>query len=114
VTVSRDLAPAPTAPAPTVPRTVGAPSPRTPREPDAVVVPAQSPPGTTTVERLRRAVTALRHATRDGSVHHHRHPGVPRSRRAPEIEVVRAWADGRDLGEQRRACRACTPEAAAR
>ncbi|HEY2221321.1 hypothetical protein [Actinomycetospora sp.] len=96
---------------------LGAPTPRTPREPAAaVVVPAQlSPvqaswllPGT--AERVRRAAVALRRATREGTVHHHRHPGVPRNRRAPGIEVVRVWADGRDLDEQRRACRRCTPE----
>ncbi|MCD2194834.1 hypothetical protein LQ327_15795 [Actinomycetospora endophytica] len=108
MTVSRDISPAP-APHDTE-AAPGAPSPRTPQEPAAVVVPTQS--SLDMGERTRRAVTALRRATRDGSVHHHRHPGVPRNRRAPGIEVVRVWADGRDLAEQRRACRTCTPETA--
>jgi hypothetical protein len=104
VTISRDIAPVP------APETVlGAPSPRTPQEPTAVVVPTQ--PSLDMGDRVRRAAVALRAATRNGTVHHHRHPGVPRNRRAPGIEVVRAWADGRDLDAQRRACRTCTPAA---
>jgi hypothetical protein len=119
VTVSRDLSPAPTSHETDLTTDLltgpGAPTPRTPQEPTAVVVPAQpSWVLPTSADRVRRAVEALRRATRDGMVHHHRHPGVPRNRRAPGIEVVRVWAEGRDLDEQRRACRTCTPDPAGR
>jgi hypothetical protein len=59
--------------------------------------------------RIRAGVAAVRDALRDGSLHHHP-DAVPASRRAPALDVVRAWAAGRTLQVQRRHCPDCTTE----
>jgi hypothetical protein len=70
------------------------------------VVAGPPPAGPEDAASVRRAVEALRRALDDGTVHHHRGADVAR-RRAPGVEVVRAWAAGHGVEEQRRACRTC-------
>lgn len=93
MTVSRDIAPARTVPEPAVPAQSARPRPEVVR-PEAAT-------------SVRRAVEALRRALHDGTVHHHRGADVPARRRAPGVEVVRVWAAGLGVEEQRRACRTC-------
>ena len=104
VTVSRDIAPARTVPDRAVPAQSARPRPL----PRAEVV----RPGAAT--SVRRGVEALRRALDDGTVHHHRGAGVPARRRAPGVEVVRVWAAGLGVEEQRRACRTCAGTSAGR
>jgi hypothetical protein len=103
VTVSRDIAPARTVPDPAVPAQSARPRPEVVR-PQAARPEVARPAA---VLSVRRAVEALRRALDDGTVHHHRGAGVPARRRAPGVEVVRVWAAGLGVEEQRRACRTC-------
>jgi hypothetical protein len=107
VTVSHDLAPARTVHEPAVPA-----QPRRPRSvpsqpgPSGSAVGGPPPAGLEDAASIRRAVEALRRALDDGTLHHHRGTGVA-GRRAPGVEVVRAWAAGHGVEEQRSACRTC-------
>jgi hypothetical protein len=109
VTVSRDIAPARSVHRPAVPAQPGRRPRSVPSQSGAPrpVVAEQPPAGVQDVASVRRAVEALRRALEDGTVHHHRGTGVPARRRAPGIEVVRVWAAGHGVEEQRRACRTC-------
>jgi hypothetical protein len=115
VTVSRDIAPARTVHEPDVeaaPAVPGQPG-RRPRSvpsqsgPARAVVAEQPPTGVEDAASVRGAVEGLRRALDDGTVHHHRGTGVPARHRAPGVEVVRVWAAGRGVEEQRRVCRTC-------
>jgi hypothetical protein len=59
--------------------------------------------------RIRAGLAAVRAAMRDGSLHHHSGAGSA-SRRTPALEVMRLWAAGRGVDEQRRHCRDCAAE----
>jgi hypothetical protein len=108
VTVSRDIAPARSVHEPAVPAQPGRPR-AVPAQPGAPrpVVGEQPSVADAGLGSVRRAVEALRRALDDGTVHHHRGPGVPARRRAPGVEVVRRWAAGHGVEEQRRACPTC-------
>ena len=85
-----------------------APAPAPEADPEQTLVPRQAGPSRRGVPRsVRRAVEALRRALDEGGVHHHRGTEVPAARRAPGVEVVRGWAAGLDVDEQRRVCRTC-------
>lgn len=108
VTVSRDIAPTRTVHEPAVPSQPGRPRavPSQPGPPRSVVGGRPSSASDDSAS-VRRGVEALRRALDEGTVHHHRGTAVPVRRRAPGVEVVRAWAAGLGVEEQRRACRTC-------
>ena len=108
VTVSRDIAPTRTVHEPALPSQPGRP-PAVPSQPGPPrsVVGGRPSSGSDDLVSVRRGVEALRRALDQGTVHHHRGAGVPVRRRAPGVEVVRAWAAGLGVEEQRRACRTC-------
>ena len=105
--------PAVPAPATPAPRTV-VPAPASP-VPAAGHRALPTPAGSPEVDlasRVGGAVAALRGALENGTVHHHRRSGIPESRTAVGVEVVRAWAAGLGVDEQHRVCRVCAPVSA--
>jgi hypothetical protein len=112
VTVSQDLRP--TGAVPTQAGRVAAPASSVPAaRAGALPTPAGSPEADLSA-RVRGAVDALRRGLADGSVHAHPRSGKPESWTGIGVEVVRAWAAGLGVEEQRRACPTCAATPAGR
>ncbi len=104
MTVSQDLRPT-AVPAQTGP--VAAPAPSVPAARAGALPTAAASPADDLPTRVRDAVDRLRRGLADGTVHTHGRDGRPESWTGIEVEVVRAWAAGLGVEEQRRACGAC-------
>jgi hypothetical protein len=110
VTVSQELRPTDVSAVPAQATPVPAAAPPVPAaRARALPTPAASGGPADLSARVRGAVDALRRGLAEGTVHAHRRSGIPESWTGVGVEVVRVWAAGHGVEEQRRACRTCAP-----